>query len=137
MKKKRLFALVLKVELELILYLIQLSIRIPPPEDKSHKPLRAMVFDSIHDNYKGAIPYIRVFDGVYKKQVNTAKFFTHNTQYDITEVGHFILKQVPTKELRSGDVGYFLGNIRDCLSYFTWRHNNNKARFCIKSTSRF
>ena len=86
--------------------------RIPPPEDKSDKPLRAMVFDSIHDNYKGAIPYIRVFDGVIKAGT-TAKFFTHNTQYDITEVGHFILKQVPSKELRSGDVGYFLGNIRD------------------------
>ena len=80
--------------------------RIPPPEDKSDKPLRAMVFDSIHDNYKGAIPYIRVFDGVIKAGT-TAKFFTHNTQYDITEVGHFILKQVPSKELRSGDVGYF------------------------------
>ena len=86
--------------------------RIPAPEDRSDKPLRAMVFDSIHDNYKGAIPYIRVFDGVLKAGV-TAKFFTHNTQYDITEVGHFILKQVPSKELRSGDVGYLLGNIRD------------------------
>jgi GTP-binding protein LepA len=86
--------------------------RIPPPEDKSDKPLRAMVFDSIHDNYKGAIPYVRVFDGVLKAG-ETAKFFTHNTNYDITEVGHFILKQVPSKELRSGDVGYLLGNIRD------------------------
>ena len=86
--------------------------RIPAPEDRSDKPLRAMVFDSLHDNYKGAIPYIRIFDGVLKAGV-TAKFFTHNTQYDITEVGHFILKQVPSKELRSGDVGYLLGNIRD------------------------
>jgi len=85
---------------------------IPPPEDNSDKPLRAMVFDSIHDNYKGAIPYVRVFDGVLKAGM-TAKFFTHNTQYDINEVGHFILKQVPTKELRSGDVGYLLANIRD------------------------
>jgi len=86
--------------------------RIPAPEDRSDKPLRAMVFDSIHDKYKGAIPYIRIFDGVLKAGV-TVKFFTHNTQYDITEVGHFILKQVPSKELRSGDVGYLLGNIRD------------------------
>jgi len=53
-----------------------------------------------------------VFDGVLKAGM-TAKFFTHNTQYDINEVGHFILKQVPTKELRSGDVGYLLANIRD------------------------
>jgi|TARA_B110000014_G_scaffold262718_1_gene257357 GTP-binding protein LepA len=86
--------------------------RIPPPEDNSDKPLRAMVFDSIHDNYKGAIPYVRVFEGVLKAG-ETAKFFSHNTFYDITEVGHFILKQVPSKELRAGDVGYLLGNIRD------------------------
>ena len=85
---------------------------IPFPEDRSNKPLRAMVFDSVHDNYKGAIPYIRVFDGVIKPG-EKAKFFAHNHEYDITEVGHFILKQMPSNELRAGDVGYFLGSIRD------------------------
>ena len=86
--------------------------KIPFPEDRSNKPLRAMVFDSVHDNYKGAIPYIRVFDGVIKPG-EKAKFFAHNHEYDITEVGHFILKQMPSNELRAGDVGYFLGSIRD------------------------
>ena len=86
--------------------------KIPFPEDRSNKPLRAMVFDSVHDNYKGAIPYIRVFDGVVKPG-EKAKFFAHNHEYDITEVGHFILKQMPSNELRAGDVGYFLGSIRD------------------------
>lgn len=86
--------------------------KIPPPEDRSDKPLRAMVFDSVHDNYKGAIPYIRVFDGIIRSG-EKARFFAHNHEYDITEVGHFILKQMPAKELRAGDVGYFLGSIRD------------------------
>ena len=86
--------------------------KIPFPEDRSNKPLRAMVFDSVHDNYKGAIPYIRIFDGVIKPG-EKAKFFAHNHEYDITEVGHFILKQMPSNELRAGDVGYFLGSIRD------------------------
>ena len=86
--------------------------KIPSPEDRSDQPLRAMVFDSVHDNYKGAIPYIRVFDGVIKPG-EKAKFFAHNHEYDITEVGHFILKQMPSEELRAGDVGYFLGSIRD------------------------
>jgi len=86
--------------------------KIPFPEDRSDEPLRAMVFDSVHDNYKGAIPYIRVFDGVIKPG-EKAKFFAHNHEYDITEVGHFILKQMPSEELRAGDVGYFLGSIRD------------------------
>ena len=86
--------------------------RIPPPQDRSKHPLRAMIFDSVHDKYKGAIPYVRIFDGVIKSG-QTAKFFTHDKQYDITEVGHFILDQVPSKELRSGDVGYLLASIRD------------------------
>ena len=86
--------------------------RIPPPEYRSDKPLRAMIFDSMYDNYKGAIPYLRVFDGVIKPG-DTAKFFAHDRQYDVTEVGHFVLKQVPAKELRAGDVGYLLGSIRN------------------------
>ena len=86
--------------------------KIPPPDDRSDKPLRAMIFDSVHDNYKGAIPYIRVFDGAIKAG-EKAKFFAHDHDYDITEVGHFILKQMPSDELRAGDVGYFLGSIRD------------------------
>jgi len=86
--------------------------RIPPPEDRSDRPLRAMIFDSMYDNYKGAIPYLRVFDGVIKPG-DTAKFLTHDRQYDVTEVGHLVLKQVPAKELRAGDVGYLLGSIRN------------------------
>ena len=86
--------------------------KIPPPKDRSNNPLRAMIFDSVHDNYKGAIPYIRVFDGVIKPG-DKAKFFAHNREYDITEVGHFVLKQMPSKELKAGDVGYFLASIRD------------------------
>ena len=86
--------------------------KVPAPKDLSDKPLRAMIFDSVHDNYKGAIPYIRVFDGVIKPG-DKAKFFAHNKEYDITEVGHFVLKQMPAKELKAGDVGYFLGSIRD------------------------
>ena len=86
--------------------------KIPHPKDNSDKPVRAMIFDSLHDNYKGAIPYVRVFDGVIKPS-DTIQFFAHNTKYDISEVGHFILKQVKAKELKSGDVGYLLASIRD------------------------
>ena len=86
--------------------------KIPAPKDRSNNPLRAMIFDSVHDNYKGAIPYIRVFDGDIKHR-DKAKYFAHNREYDITEVGHFVLKQMPSKELKAGDVGYFLASIRD------------------------
>ena len=85
---------------------------IQPPNDKVNDPARALIFDSMYDNYRGVIPYIRVFDGVIKTGM-TAEFFSHKNSYEITEVGHFILKHVPTKELRSGDVGYVIANIRD------------------------
>ena len=86
--------------------------RIPAPKDRSNSPVRAMIFDSLHDKYKGAIPYVRVFDGIIKPG-STANFFAHDKEYDIIEVGHFVLDQIPAKELRSGDVGYLLGSIRD------------------------
>ena len=86
--------------------------RIPPPKNNDDAPLRAMIFDSVYDNYKGAIPYIRVMDGVLKPG-SSAKFFAHNNEYNVKEVGHFVLNQIKAKELRSGDVGYVLASIRD------------------------
>ncbi len=85
---------------------------IPPPKDNHAEPTRALIFDSMYDNYRGAIPYVRVFDGIIKAGM-TAQFFAHSEKYEITEVGHFVMKHVPAKELRAGDVGYVVANIRD------------------------
>jgi len=85
---------------------------VPPPIDNSHLPTRALIFDSMYDNYRGAIPYIRVFDGTIKAGM-TVQFFSHQERYEITEVGHFVLKHLPSKELKAGDVGYVVANIRD------------------------
>ena len=86
--------------------------RIPPPSDNDMDLTRALIFDSTYDNYRGAIPYVRVFDGVLKAGMS-AQFFAHGDSYDITEVGHFILKHVKTDELKAGDVGYIIASIRD------------------------
>ena len=86
--------------------------RIPAPQQNSNVPTRALIFDSTYNNYRGAIPYVRVVDGVLKPG-STAMFFGHNHEYEITEVGHFVLKMIKAKELRSGDVGYVIANIRD------------------------
>ena len=86
--------------------------KIPPPSDKDNDKTRALIFDSTYDNYKGAIPYIRVFDGILKKGM-PIKFHANGEVYEITEVGHFVLKMVESKELKSGDVGYILASIRD------------------------
>ncbi len=86
--------------------------RIQPPENNIDNPTRALIFDSVYDNYKGAIPYVRVFDGNIKPGM-TASFFSHGFTYEITEVGYFVLKQVPQPELRAGEVGYVLANVKD------------------------
>lgn len=86
--------------------------KISPPEDNHEENTRALIFDSMYDNYRGVIPYVRVFDGVLEPKM-TAQFFAHGHTYDITEVGHFVLKQVPAKQLKAGDVGYIIANIRD------------------------
>ena len=86
--------------------------RIPAPQQNSNIPTRALIFDSTYNNYRGAIPYVRVVDGVLKPGL-TARFFSHNHEYEITEVGHFVIKMIKAKELRAGDVGYVIANIRD------------------------
>ena len=87
--------------------------RINPPENRSGEKTRALIFDSTYDNYRGAIPYVRVFDGVIKAGMK-AKFFAHDKEeYEITETGYFVLDKIKTKELQSGDVGYVVASIRD------------------------
>jgi GTP-binding protein LepA len=86
--------------------------RIPAPQQNYNIPTRALIFDSTYNNYRGAIPYVRVVDGVLKPG-STARFFGHSHEYEITEVGHFVMKMIKAKELRAGDVGYVIANIRD------------------------
>ena len=86
--------------------------RIPAPQQNFNIPTRALIFDSTYNNYRGAIPYVRVVDGVLKPG-SIARFFGHNHEYEITEVGHFVMDMIKAKELRAGDVGYVIANIRD------------------------
>ena len=86
--------------------------QISPPVDNFDQPTRALIFDSMYDNYRGVIPYVRVFDGILEPKT-TGQFFAHGNTYEITEVGHFVMKQVPAKQLRAGDVGYIIANIRE------------------------
>ena len=104
--------------------------KIPPPIEKIESAPRALIFDSTYDNYRGAIPYVRVVDGILKAG-STAKFFGHNHENEITEVGHFIMKMVKANELKSGDVGYVIANIRDVshiLPGDTLTTNQNKSK---------
>jgi len=86
--------------------------RIPPPKGDINKPLRALIFDSVFDNYRGVIVYVRIFDGVLKEN---DKIFLMATQqsYEVEEVGVLYLKRYRTGILQAGNVGYFIANIRN------------------------
>jgi len=86
--------------------------RINPPKDHYNSKTRALIFDSIYDNYRGAIAYVRLFDGELKEGM-TASFFSHDKEYEITETGYFVLDKIKTAKLSSGDVGYVVASIRD------------------------
>jgi GTP-binding protein LepA len=87
--------------------------RIPPPAGRPDAPLRALIFDSYFDRYRGAIPSIRVVDGELRKGMRVV-FGAHPEDfYDVDEVGHLILGQKPRDALRAGEVGYFTASLRN------------------------
>ena len=86
--------------------------RLPPPEDNLDKPLRALLFDSWYDNYRGIIILVRVFDGEIKKG---SKIFMKGVgeAYDVLEVGAFTPKALQLDSLQAGDVGFVIANIKE------------------------
>jgi GTP-binding protein LepA len=86
--------------------------KIPPPTGDADAPPRALIFDSAFDTYRGAIAYVRVFDGVFRKR-DWMRFFSHDREYEVDEIGYLKLKYFPLDELTAGDVGYIIGNIRN------------------------
>ncbi|NLM21684.1 MAG: elongation factor 4 [Peptococcaceae bacterium] len=86
--------------------------RIPPPQGDDEKPLKSLIFDSKFDPYRGAIPYIRVFDGKISKGTNI-KMMSSGKTFEITEVGVFTPEMNIVEELRAGQVGYVAGSIKN------------------------
>ena len=85
---------------------------IPPPSGDPSGPLQAMVFDSVFDSYRGAMPHIRVVNGTVKKN-DKIRFFSHKKTYEVDEIGFLRLGLVPVEELAAGDVGYVFASIKD------------------------
>jgi GTP-binding protein LepA len=85
---------------------------IPAPTGDPKAPLKALIFDSYFDAYRGAIPFIRVFEGSVKKGDRITMMKT-NGSFDVTDVGIFTPAMVPTDRLSAGDVGYICASIKD------------------------
>ena len=85
---------------------------LPPPHGNADKPLKALIFDSYYDSYKGAISFIRVFDGAVKVG-DRIKMFSTGREFDVTEVGVFTPRATPCDSLSAGDVGYLCASVKN------------------------
>lgn len=101
---------------------------VPPPEDTSDKPLRALVFDSAYDQYLGTLCFFKVVDGNIKLG-DKIKFMASGKEYEITELGYLNPHRVPVKELKTGDVGYMGCSIKEITRFVgdTITHVENGA----------
>ncbi len=84
---------------------------VPHPTGDPNGPLRALIFDSYYDRYRGAIPSVRVVDGTLRPGMQIT-FGAGGEHYDVAEVGCNRLRQVPTPALEPGEVGYVVANVR-------------------------
>jgi len=89
----------------------QIVARVPPPRGRPDGPLRALIFDSHYDRYRGAIPSIRVVDGMLRPGMQIT-FGANAESYEVSEVGYLQLRQVKAAELGTGEVGYVVANVR-------------------------
>ena len=85
--------------------------RVPPPTGDPDAPLRALIFDSYYDKYRGAIPSVRVVDGEMRPGT-IISFGANASTYEVAEVGYLQLRQVKAESLGAGEVGYVVANVR-------------------------
>ena len=84
---------------------------VPAPSGDPDGPLKALIFDCYYDNYKGALSYVRIFDGSVRQGMRIRSMATGN-EFDVTEVGLFSPTMRPVSELTAGEVGYIAASIK-------------------------
>ncbi|MEQ9310729.1 MAG: translation elongation factor 4 [Balneolaceae bacterium] len=85
--------------------------RIPGPKQEVDKPLRALIFDSVFNTYRGSVAYVRVLEGVLRKG-ELFKFMANKVEYNAEDLGYLKIVYQPAKELKAGEVGYVIGSVK-------------------------
>jgi len=85
--------------------------RVPPPTGDPEAPLRALIFDSLYDKYRGAVPFVRVVDGTLREGMLIG-FGNTDAEYEVDEVGYLRLGYQRTGKLETGEVGYLTAQIK-------------------------
>ncbi|HRR09723.1 MAG TPA: translation elongation factor 4 [Rhodothermales bacterium] len=88
--------------------------RIPPPKGDEKAPLRALIFDSVFNQFRGSVVYCRVMEGTLNKG-DQIVFMSNGKRYFAEEIGTLRLGNQPTQTLRAGEVGYIIGSVKDVL----------------------
>jgi GTP-binding protein LepA len=86
--------------------------QVPPPSGDPEAPVKALIFDSVYDSYRGVVVYIRVVEGTIRKGQKIL-MMSSKGQYEATELGQLRPGRVPVDQLTAGQVGYIVGNIRN------------------------
>ena len=86
--------------------------RIPPPAGNEDASLKALIFDSFYDSYRGVIAYVRIMEGKVKKGMKI-KMMATGKEFEVIEVGVFSLEPIQIDYLKAGDVGYIAASIKD------------------------
>src|SRR3989339_19016 len=86
--------------------------RVPAPAGDENAPLQALVFDSVFDSYRGAVAYVRIFNGVLKEK-DEIRFFINDKKLLAEEVGTLKLGRIKATELKAGNVGYLIAGIKE------------------------
>jgi len=87
---------------------------IPPPKGDPDAPLRALLFDSWYDSYRGVMCLVKIVDGQMRRGMKV-KFMSTGREYEITEMGNFTPKPVAVDSISVGEVGFFSANIKDIV----------------------
>ena len=110
--------------------------RIPSPKGDVNAPLRALIFDSFFDSYRGVIVLLRIFDGILKEK-DKVLFMSTDKHYDVEECGVLYMKRKRTGELKAGDVGYLISSIKNLQDTKVGDTITNTNRQCEKQIEGF
>jgi GTP-binding protein LepA len=110
--------------------------KLPPPTGNPEAALKALIFDSNYDPYRGTIVHIRIFEGILKPG-DSILFMSNQAVYRVEEAGIFQIVRVPQKELKAGQVGYFIAGIKTVSDTRCGDTVTNRDQPCDKALSGF
>jgi GTP-binding protein LepA len=111
-KKEDIIRVSAKAKIGIEELLEDIVLKVPPPTGNPDAPLQALIFDSVFDSYRGAIAYIRVFQGTLKTN-DKIRFFKVHKEAEAEELGTLGLRRIKIDQLSAGNVGYLIAGIKD------------------------